>query len=199
MPSQHSYPPISIRPPEQLRAWLIAYARCHDRPVRSVITEALEEYRARHDQGGDNAMRTVTSTHARDALRRAFIHNFMRPDAVAMTPIQVPGLKYSPAGTLTDAMKTKATEYLIRVLKDNGYVIEVDGDADATATLHHVLWDKWTKEEIGNGRFIGRLFDDHGTIYIGCNADDAANYTVDRLAVLGGELRSYTIQEDGIR
>lgn len=199
MPSQHSHPPISIRPSEQLRAWLITYARCHDRPVRSVITEALEEYRARHHQEGDNSMRTVTSTHAKDALRRAFIYNFMRPDAAAMTPIQVAGLEYSPAGTLTDAMKARATEHLIRVLNGNGYVIEVDEDADAIAALHHTLWDKWTKEEIGNGRFTGRLFDDHGRIYMGCTADDAANYTVDRLAVLGGELRSYTIQEDGIQ
>jgi hypothetical protein len=199
MPSQHSHPPISIRPPEQLRAWLIAYARQHDRPVRWVITEALEEYRARHDQEGNSTMRTITSTHARDALRRAFIYNFMRPDAVAMTPIRLPGLEYSPAGTLTDAMKARATEHLIRVLKSNGYVLDVDENADATATLHHVLWDKWTKEEIGNGRFTGRLFDDHGRIYMGCTADDAANYTVERLAVLGGELRSYTIQEHGIQ
>jgi hypothetical protein len=43
MPSQHSHPPISIRPREQLWAWLITYARHHDRSVRSVITEALEE------------------------------------------------------------------------------------------------------------------------------------------------------------
>lgn len=199
MPSQHSHPPISIRPPEQLRAWLIAYARRHDRPVRSVITEALEEYRARHDQEGNDTMRTVTTVHARDALRRAIIYNFMRPNEMAMAPIQVPGLQYTPAGTLTDAMKAKATQHLIGVLRDNGYVIEVDEDADATAALHHVLWDKWTKEEIGNGRFTGCLFDDYGRIYRGCNADDAANYTVERLAVLGGELRSYTIQEDGIR
>jgi hypothetical protein len=65
------------------------------------------------------------------------------------------------------------------------------------AALHHVLWDRWTKDEIGNGRFTGRLFDDHGTIYHGCTADDAATYTAERLGVLGGELRSYTIQEDG--
>jgi len=70
-------------------------------------------------------------------------------------------------------------------------------EADVHAALHHVLWDKWTKEEIGNGRFTGRIFDDHGLIYRGCTAIDAANYTVQRLAVLGGELRSYTIQEDG--
>jgi hypothetical protein len=49
-----------------------------------------------------------------------------------------------------------------------------------------VLWDQWTKEEIGNGRFTGRLFDDHGKIYHGCTADDAASYAVERIAALGG-------------
>jgi hypothetical protein len=199
MPSQHSHPPISIRPPAQLRAWLIAYARHHDRPVRTIVTEALEEYRARHDQEGNQSMRTVTTAHARDSLRRAFIYNFMRPDETAQAPIQFPGIEYSRDGTLTDGMKATATRHLINVLRDNGYLIEVDEDADATAALHHVLWDRWTKDEIGNGRFTGRLFDDHGTIYLGCNADDAATYTVERLAALGGELRSYTIQEDGIQ
>jgi hypothetical protein len=199
MPSQHTHPPISIRPPEQLRTWLIAYARQHDRPVRAIVTEALEEYRARHDKEGNEHMRTVTTTHARESLRRAFIWNFMRPDQPAMTPIMFPGLQYRADGTLTDAMKAKATGHLIAVLRDSGYVIEAHDDDDVAAILHHVLWDKWTKDEIGNGRFTGCLFDDYGTIYRGCTADDAANYTVERLAVLGGELRSYTIQEDGVQ
>jgi hypothetical protein len=197
MPSQHIYPPISIRPPEQLRKWLIEFARHQDRPVRAIVTEALEEYRARHDQEGSDHMRTVTPTHARESLRRIFVWNFMQPDKPAMTPIRVPGLEYNRDGTLTNAMKTKATEHLIEALRDNGYVAEVDDDLDVKAVMHHVLWDKWTKDEIGNGRFTGCLFDDYGTIYRGCNADDAANYTVERLAALGGELRSYTLQEDG--
>jgi hypothetical protein len=199
MPSQHAHPPISIRPPEQLRTWLIDYARRQDRPIRAIVTEALEEYRARHNQGGNEPMRTVTTTHARESLRRAFIWNFMVPDKPAMTPIQFPGLEYRSDGTLTDAMKARATQHLIDVLRGNGYLIEVDEDDEATVILHHALWDKWTKDEIGNGRFTGCLFDDHGTIYRGCNAADAANYTVERLAVLGGELRSYTIQADGIQ
>ncbi|HUD36156.1 MAG TPA: hypothetical protein VMR14_04610 [Streptosporangiaceae bacterium] len=178
--------------------WLIGYAQSQGRPVRAIVTEALEEYRARHEQEGSEHMRTVTPTHARDGLRRVFIWNFMRPDKPAMTPIQFPGLEYSHDGTLSEAMKAKATEHLIDVLRHNGYVIEIDDDLDATAALHHVLWDKWTKDEIGNGRFTGCLFNGYGVIYQGCNADDAANYTVERLAVLGGELRSYTIQEDGV-
>jgi hypothetical protein len=190
MPSQHSHPPISIRPSEQLRTWLVTYARQRDRPIRAIITEALEEYRARHDQEGDDTMPTVTATHAREYLRRVFTYNFMQPNETAMAPIQVPGVKYSAEGTLTDSMKARATRHLIETLHNNGYVIEVDKEADLTVTLHHVLWDKWTKDEIGNGRFTGRLFDDHGQIYLGCNADDAANYTVERLAALGSELRS---------
>jgi hypothetical protein len=121
----------------------------------------------------------------------------MQPDKPAMTPIRVPGLEYNRDGALTNAMKAKATEHLIEALRGNGYVVEVDDDLDVKAVVHHVLWDKWTKDEIGNGRFTGCLFDDYGMIYRGCNADDAANYTVERLAALGGELRSYTIQEDG--
>jgi hypothetical protein len=199
MPSQHAHPPLSIRPPEQLRIWLVDYARRHARPVRSIVTEALEEYRARHDQEGSENMRTVTTAHARESLRRAFIWDFMRSDMPAMTPIQLPGLEYDTHGILTDAMKAKATGHLIDVLRGNGYVIETGEDIDATAALHHALWDRWTKDEIGNGRFTGCLFDEHGTIYRGCTADDAASYTVERLAALGCELRSYTIQEDGIQ
>ena len=72
-------------------------------------------------------------------------------------------------------MKAKATDHLIEALRDHSYVVEVDDDLDVKAVVHHVLWDKWTKDEIGNGRFTGCLFDDYGTIYRGCNADDAAN------------------------
>jgi len=179
--------------------WLIGYAQSQSRPVRAIVTEALEEYRARHEQESSEHMRTVTPTHARESLRRVFIWNFMRPDKPAMTPIQFPGLEYSHDGTLNDAMKAKAAEHLIDVLRNNGYFVEIDDDLDATAALHHVLWDRWTKDEIGNGRFTGCLFNDYGVIYQGCNADDAAGYTVERLAALGGELRSYTMQEDGIQ
>jgi hypothetical protein len=199
MPSKHTLPPISVRPPEPLRIWLTDYALRQNRPVRAIITEALEEYRARHDQEGNEHMRTVTTARASECLRRAFIWNFMRADKPAMTPIYFPGLEYNSDGTLSDDMKAKATEHLIAVLRDNGYVIEVDEDANVGDIVHHVLWDKWTKDEIGNGRFTGCLFDDCGTIYRGCTADDAANYTVERLAVLGGELRSYTFQEDGVQ
>ena len=55
---------------------------------------------------------------------------------------------------------------------------------------HHILWDKWTEDEIGEHQFIGRLFNDRGQIYRGCTAFDAATYTIQRLAVLGGEVFS---------
>jgi hypothetical protein len=196
MPSQHRYAPISIRPPEQLRDWLLDYAKRHGRPVRAVVTEALEEYRARHDQEEDK-MQTVTTALATDYLYRAFVYNFLQPDQGAGEPIWFPGIAYNSDGTLADGMKTKATQHLIEVLRGSGCIIFATADADAPAALHHVLWDRWTKEEIGNGRFVGCLFDDHGKIYSGSTAITAANYTVERLKAQGCELRSYTVQEDG--
>ena len=59
-----------------------------------------------------------------------------------------------------------------------------------TQAVQHVLWDRWTAAEVGENEFIGQLFDDHGRIYRGCTAFDAASYTLQRLAALGGEIRS---------
>jgi hypothetical protein len=42
----------------------------------------------------------------------------------------------------------------------------------------------------GEHQFIGQLFNERGQIYRGCTAFDAARYTLQRLAALGGELRS---------
>ncbi len=78
MPSQHGHPPISIRPPGHLRDWLFDYAERHERAVRAVVIDALEEYRARREQKDDDAMLTVTTSHARDYLQRAFTYYFMR-------------------------------------------------------------------------------------------------------------------------
>jgi hypothetical protein len=49
------------------------------------------------------------------------------------------------------------------------------------AVVQHILWDKWTVDEIGGHQFIGRLFNERGQIYRGCTAFDAANYTLQRL------------------
>jgi len=199
MPSQHRHQPISVRLPEHLRDWLVEYASRHDRPVRSVVIESLEEYRASREQETHDRMRTVTSEHARNYLYTAFSCNFMRPGKMAWTPIWFPGIQYRADGTLTDEMKAEGTAHLIGVLRDNGYVIRLGAGTDPAVALHHVLWDQWTKQEAGNGRFTGRLFDDHGQIYHGCTAINAATYTVERLATLGAELRSYTVQEDGLQ
>lgn len=197
MPNQHRYQPISIRPPQQLRDWLFDYARELDRPVRSIVIEALEEYRIRRQKEDSDTMRTVTTEHARDYLRTAFTYNFMQPEKTAQAPVWFPGIEYRTDGTLTDDTKARGTEHFRTILRDNGYVIRMTAGKDESSVLHHIMWDQWTKEEAGNGRFTGRLFDDYGRIYFGCTPYDAANYTVERLVTLGGELRSYTVQEDG--
>jgi hypothetical protein len=209
MPSRHAHPPISYRPPELLRNWLDGYAERHDRSVRGVITEALEEYKARREQEDTHGMRAMATETARDHLHRAFTYDFMQPEQPAWAPIWFPGIEYTGDGALTDNMKAKATEHLIEVLRQKGCVIRFSDEADASGALHHVLWDQWTKGEIGNGRFAGRLiddygwftgrlFDEHGRIYHGCTAIEAANYTLERLAALGGVMCSYARQEGGV-
>jgi predicted transcriptional regulator len=49
VPSQHLHQPLSLRLPKQLRNWLIDFAGRHDRPVSSVVIEAIEEYVARQE------------------------------------------------------------------------------------------------------------------------------------------------------
>jgi hypothetical protein len=199
MPSRHRYPPISVRPPELLREWLVDYAQQHDRSVRGVITEALEEYRARHEPEATHGMQAMTTEVARGYLHRAFAYNFMQPNRTAQAPIHFPGIAYQPDGTLAEGMQDKGTQHLIAVLRDNGCNVRHSDGTGARDALHHVLWDKWTQEEIGAGRFIGRLFDDHGTIYLGCTAIDAASYTLERLASLDAGLYSHTREDAGLR
>jgi hypothetical protein len=88
-------------------------------------------------------------------------------------------------------MQTKAAAHLVNVIRDQGLEITFEDPAtNVTDAVQHVLWDKWTEEEIGEHQFIGRLFDERGQIYRGCTAFDAATYTLQRLDALGGELRS---------
>jgi len=47
MSSQHKYNPISFRPPEGDRVWLVEQAKEWDMPVNELLTRALREYRAR--------------------------------------------------------------------------------------------------------------------------------------------------------
>lgn len=53
-----------------------------------------------------------------------------------------------------------------------------DPATDVPDAMQHVLWDRWTEDEIGEHKFIGRLFDDRDQIYRGCTAFDAANCTL---------------------
>jgi hypothetical protein len=45
MPSQHKHPPVSFRPPEADRAWLLEHAKKAGKPVNAVLTAALAAYR----------------------------------------------------------------------------------------------------------------------------------------------------------
>ena len=132
--------------------------------------------------------------HVQEALRRVFVYSFMRPDDFAWAPIDFPGAWYDDDdGVLADGMQAKATAHLIDAIRQQGYEIVFDNPAtDPVAVLHHTLWDKWTEDEIGEHQFIGRLFNERGQIYRGCTAFDAANYTLQRLAALDGEIRSRT-------
>ena len=128
--------------------------------------------------------------HVQEALRRVFVYNFMCPDDFAWAPIAFPGARYDDDGVLADGMQAKATAHLINVIRRQGYELVFDNPAtDPMAVMHHILWDKWTEDEVGEHEFIGRLFNERGQIYRGCTAFDAANYTLQRLAALDGELR----------
>ena len=88
-------------------------------------------------------------------------------------------------------MQAKAAAHLVDAIRGQGYEIVFDEPAtDAGRAMRRILWDSWSEDEIGEHQFIGRLFDDRGQIYCGCTAFDAARYTLQRLAALGGELRS---------
>ena len=50
MPNQQKYRPISFRPPEADRLWLIAYAKQTERAVNAILTEAVQRLRADIEQ-----------------------------------------------------------------------------------------------------------------------------------------------------
>jgi hypothetical protein len=62
MPNVHRYRPVGWRPPEDLRAWLLAYAQVTGRPISAVITEAMEAFRAAHS--AEVAADAVETSHA---------------------------------------------------------------------------------------------------------------------------------------
>ena len=50
MPNQQKYRPISFRPPEADRLWLLEHAKATGQAVNRVLVAALYEYRLRHEQ-----------------------------------------------------------------------------------------------------------------------------------------------------
>jgi hypothetical protein len=50
VPNQQKYRPLSIRPPEADRLWLIGHAERTGRPLNAVVAEAIADYRAKHEQ-----------------------------------------------------------------------------------------------------------------------------------------------------
>jgi hypothetical protein len=51
MPSQHKHPPISFRPPEADRSWLLEHAASTGQPVNAILVEAIARERARQEAG----------------------------------------------------------------------------------------------------------------------------------------------------
>jgi hypothetical protein len=152
--------------------------------------ERAEEISAWESRRPGQGRRAMLAEHVQEMLRRTFIFRFMRPDDFAWAPIDFPGVEYED-GRLAEGMQAKAAEHLVGALRDQGYeIVFGDRSVDVTQAMHRVLWDRWTAAEVGEHEFVGRLFDDHGRIYHGCTAFDAAAYTLQRLAALGGEIRS---------
>lgn len=200
MPSQHLGRPVSVRIPGSLHEWLSDHATQHKRSLGSVIVQAIDEYRLRNqsEQAGGE-MSSVSMEQVKNHLRTLFAHKFMRLNDTAYAPINFPGVKYNDDGTLSHDMKAKGTSYLMGLLLDSGFSVEMADGSDPGKALHKALWDKWTVEEVGHGRFIGQLFDDKGRIYRGCLANDAARYTVERLMLQQGVVRSFFVRGDGMR
>jgi hypothetical protein len=149
-----------------------------------------EELRVWESRRPGQGRRAMLAEHVQETLRRTFIFRFMRADDLTSAPIDFPGIKYDDDRRLADGMDAKAAEHLIGALHDQGCeIVFQDPATDAKQAMQRVLWDHWTAAEVGEDEFIGQLFDDRGRIYHGCTAFDAASYTLQRLAALGGEIR----------
>lgn len=152
----------------------------------------VEEIRAWMSRRPGRGRKTALTEHALEVLRRIFVYQFMRPDDFAWAPVDFPGIKYDEDGVLTDGMRAMAAAHLVDAIRSQGYELAFEDPAtDPNGAMNHILWDKWTENEIGEHQFIGRLFNEHGQIYRGCTAYDAATYTLQRLEAQGGELRHH--------
>jgi hypothetical protein len=182
--------------PKTVSIWRLRYADFPEPDVKVGETAGwdpgrAEEIRVWMSRRPGRGRRTVPTERVQEALRRIFVYKFMRPDDFAWAPIDFPGVQYDDDGVLGDGMQAKATAHLIDTIRQQGYEFAFDDAAiDPAAAVHHILWDRWAEDEIGEYQFIGRLFNERGQIYQGCTAFDAATYTIQRLAALGGEIFS---------
>jgi len=182
--------------PKTVSIWRLRYADFPEPDVTVGETAGwdpgrAEEIRTWMSRRPGRGRKTPSAPHVQEALRRVFVYDFMRPDDFAWAPIDFPGIRYDDDGVLADGMQAKATAHLIDAVRQQGYEL-VFGDpaTDPAAAMQHILWDKWSEDEIGEHQFIGRLFNERGQIYHGCTAFDAASYTLQRLAALDGQIRS---------
>lgn len=181
--------------PKTVSMWRLRYA---DFPEPDVTVGGMagwdpgraEELRVWESRRPGQGRRAILAAHVQETVRRTFIFRFLRPDDLTSAPIDFPGIRYED-GRLADGMQAKAAEHLIGALRDQGCeIVFQDPATDAMQAMQRVLWDRWTAAEVGEDEFVGQLFDDRGRIYHGCTAFDAAAYTLQRLAALGGEIRS---------
>ncbi len=182
--------------PKTVSIWRLRYAGFPEPDVEVGETAGwdprrAEEIRTWMSRRPGRGRKTVPTPHVQEALRRVFVYRFMRPDDFAWAPIDFPGVQYDGDGVLGEGMQAKATTHLIEAIRQQGYdLVFGDPETDPATAMHHILWDKWTEGEIGEHQFIGRLFNERGQIYRGCTAFDAATYTIQRLAAMGGEVCS---------
>jgi hypothetical protein len=67
--------------------------------------------------------RAVPAEHVQEALRRVFVDKFMRPDDLAMAPIDFAGVEYDADGRLASGMQVKAAAHLVGAIRDQSYEI----------------------------------------------------------------------------
>lgn len=49
MSDRHKFPPLTFRPPVEIRTWLMDLSESTGQPVGTIIVDALQEYKENHD------------------------------------------------------------------------------------------------------------------------------------------------------
>lgn len=57
MADRHKTPPLTFRPPADLRAWLAEVSKTTGRAIGAIIIDALREYKERHNADPDTTGR----------------------------------------------------------------------------------------------------------------------------------------------